>query len=259
LIELLVVIAILGLLCAMLIPTLSYSLGAARKAQCLNNHRQMHLAWNAYAEENEGRLVPTVDHGDGLPFTNWVAGNLQKGKEGTDSSLLLNKSRSLLAPHLSSPKVYKCPADRSSLVRSVSMNNRLNPVRPGKEPLVLGGYGTNFMVYRKLSQISLPTGIFVILDERHDSINEGNFAVDLSNTGTLTGEGSQNPFWWIDTPGSYHNKALALSFADGHAETHLWKEPSTLGPIGITGARHTRTTDQDIQWLQERTAELTYH
>jgi len=41
--------------------------------------------------------------------------------------------------------------------------------------LAIGGQGTNFMTYRRLTDLGDPAGIFVILDERHDSINEGNF------------------------------------------------------------------------------------
>ncbi|MGB9602031.1 MAG: hypothetical protein ACPMAG_04500, partial [Limisphaerales bacterium] len=131
----------------------------------------------------------------------------------------------------------------------------LNPIRFIKPVLVIGGYGTNYMVYRKREQIKDPTRIFVFIDERYDSINEGNFAVDMSNTGTYEGNGIPNPYWWLDTPASYHNKSVNLSFADGHCETHKWMEETTLGPIGITGFRRTSPNDRDISWLQYHTAE----
>ena len=100
-----------------------------------------------------------------------------------------------------------------------------------------------------------PARLFVILDERSDSINEGNFATDLSNTGNFSGAGASSPYWWIDTPGSYHNNGVVLSFGDGHVEHHQWLESSTLGPIGVTGPRRPGATDRDIAWLQERAAE----
>jgi prepilin-type processing-associated H-X9-DG protein len=184
-----------------------------------------------------------------------VAGHLRRQDDATNSALLVNPSRSLLADQVVNPRVFKCPSDPSPLVRSVSMNNRLNPVRFKKPPLVLGGYGTNFLVYRKQGEIRDASRIFVIIDERYDSINEGNFAVDLSNTGSYSGEGSPNPYWWLDTPAGYHNKAVNISFADGHVETHRWLEGSTIGPIGLTGFRHPSNTDRDIAWLQYHTAE----
>jgi prepilin-type processing-associated H-X9-DG protein len=252
---LLVVIAIIGILSALLLGAVNRAKGAAHKAGCLNNHRQLILGWQMYADDHSGKLAWTVDDGDGLPFTNWVAGNLRYPSEAVNADLLVDKDRSLLAPYVPNAKVYKCPADKSKFVRSVSMNNRMNPVRPGREPLVLGGYGTNFMVYRRISNLRNPAKLFVITDERSDSINEGNFAVDLSNTGNFSGEGAPSPYWWIDTPGSYHNNGVVLSFGDGHVEHHQWLEKTTLGPIGVTGPRHTSATDRDIAWLQERTAE----
>jgi len=253
--ELLVTIAIIAILAAILMSALSKSKEAGRKISCVDNHKQLVLAWRMYANDNDDRLVWNVDDGDNQPFTNWVAGHLRNPSDATDTNLLVNPKRSLLASYIKSPKIYKCPTDPSGFVRSVSMNNRLNPVRFVKPPLVLGGYGTNFIIYRRMGSIHATSQIFVTLDERYDSINEGMFAVEMSNTGTFDGEGTPSPYWWLDTPASYHNQSVNLSFADGHVESHRWLESTTLGPIGVTGFRHTSATDRDISWLQERTAE----
>jgi prepilin-type processing-associated H-X9-DG protein len=250
-----VVLAIIALLAAMLLPVLARAKAAGRTTQCRNNHRQLVLAWLGYVTDHDDALPWSVDDGDNAPFTNWVAGHLRNPLEATNTALLVDQHRSLLGAHLGEPRVFKCPADPSPLARSVSMNNRLNPVRFARPVLAIGGWGTNFMVYRRHGEIRDPSRIFVILDERYDSINEGNFATDLSNTGTLTGDGTPRPYWWLDTPASYHDKGVVLSFADGHVEHHRWVEPSTLGPIGVTGLRWTSATDRDIAWLQWRAAE----
>ncbi|HAV65503.1 MAG TPA: hypothetical protein DCY13_24405 [Verrucomicrobiales bacterium] len=257
LVELLVVIAIIGVLAALTAGAVSRSKGTAQRTACLSNHRQLFLGWQMYADDHQGQLVINVDDGDNRPFTNWVAGFLSKPGDGQNAELLVDRNRSLLARYVPNAKVYKCPSDKSKFVRSVSMNNRMNPIRPtaGTFPLVLGGYGTNFMIYRRTGDLGNPAKLFVILDERSDSINEGNFATDLSNTGTFDGHGTPSPFWWMDTPGSYHHNGVVLSFGDGHVEHHKWVESTTLGPIGITGPRHTSATDQDVAWLQERAAE----
>src|ERR1022692_1561080 len=57
LIELLVVIAIIAILAALLLPALIKSKLKAQGIQCMNNHRQLALAWRMYAEDNNDYLV----------------------------------------------------------------------------------------------------------------------------------------------------------------------------------------------------------
>ena len=245
LLELLVVIAIVAMLAALLLPSLARSKATAQGTQCTGNHRQLVLAWSLYADDQQGRLCS---------LTNWVVGNMTDGYDATNTPQMVDPEQSLFARYgIPTPSLYKCPADRSIFVRSVSMNNRLNP----NASLWLDGGGSPYAVYVKSQQIRQPSMIYVLLDERSDSINDTAFVVDLSNTGNADGTGAANPCWLIDYPADYHNDSGQFSFADGHVESHRWLEPSTLLPLGqARHDTHTSATDRDVPWLQNHCTSL---
>ncbi|HZR16530.1 MAG TPA: prepilin-type N-terminal cleavage/methylation domain-containing protein, partial [Verrucomicrobiae bacterium] len=64
LIELLVVIAIIAILAAMILPALSRAKQKTQGIYCLNNTKQMALAWTMYAGDNSEKLVYNRDGTD---------------------------------------------------------------------------------------------------------------------------------------------------------------------------------------------------
>lgn len=69
LVEVLIVLVIIGILTALLLPVFHNARESARATTCLGNLRQIHLAINLYAEDNNG-LYP--DAGIAGPFCTWI-------------------------------------------------------------------------------------------------------------------------------------------------------------------------------------------
>ncbi len=109
LLELLVVVGIIGLLGGMLLPALSKAGEEGRKAVCISNLRQLFLAVELYAMDNDDYYPPStwdIENGGGLH--RW------HGTRVTTSDLFVfepqsNSPGSPLYPYLITGKIKVCP------------------------------------------------------------------------------------------------------------------------------------------------------
>jgi prepilin-type N-terminal cleavage/methylation domain-containing protein len=268
LIELLVVIAIIAILAALLLPALIRAKLKAQGIQCMNNHRQLALAWRMYTDDNRDQLlyasgdVTTVQPGV------WMSGTMDfssSNPSNWDPSVDIYKSP--MWPYCGkNAAIFKCPADRSYVVVN---GQQLPRVRTMVMNLYVGGFDgmsegtfdeTLWHLYLKSSDLNVPgpDKIFVFLDEREDAINWGNFYTDMSGYPTLTTAGNPAAYMLSDMPGIYHGNACGFSFADNHSELRKWRDPRTYPPMKyesliFDGSTETQSPrNQDVVWLQDR-------
>jgi prepilin-type processing-associated H-X9-DG protein len=244
LIELLVVIAIIALLAALLLPVLAKSKAKAEATTCSHHLSQLALAWMLYAEDNSGWLVNNHGVPETLARRDTWANNVQDWENSDDNTNPVYLTDSVLGPYANgSAKVYKCPSDREPApngqrIRSMSMNGMVGD--PGE---LTNRFNPLYVQFYKIADFLSPSGTFVFLDEQADTLNDGFFINRLDD------------YAWGNLPGSYHNRGVNLSFADGHLESHRWVVPDTVRPVLRTRIdKFPAAPTTDFEWLKARTS-----
>lgn len=138
LIELLVTVAVIGVLAALLLPTLSSAKQRADSAQCGNNLRQLGIAVRLYADDNEGRLPR--------------AGGFSEN--GTNAGIQLPAIQEKLFPYVSgTSNVFKCPRDKEGVFNREGSSYEWNASLNGRilfriDNTSFGGRPTEFYLLR---------------------------------------------------------------------------------------------------------------
>jgi prepilin-type N-terminal cleavage/methylation domain-containing protein/prepilin-type processing-associated H-X9-DG protein len=240
LIELLVVITVIALLLAILIPVLQSARERAQRAVCMSNLRQLTLAWVAYADDHDGRLI----YGTGFDGTISMRYSImvpayfeREGWVGTAfwcsesrSAVIENPDKGALWPYVRDIDVYRCPRGRTGHFSTYSIVSSANG---------LGVEGT----YRELHGTMNPkervgfgkrVGSTVLyLTRLTDIISPG-----AAQRAVFIDQGQHSSSFYVhylypkwdeySPPPIRHRDGVTLSMADGHVEYWKWKGRETV-------------------------------
>lgn len=220
LIELLVVIAIIAILMAILMPALNRAKEQGQRAACLNNLKQLTLAWIVYADDNDDKLVngDTGEYSWHQDETPWVL-------RDWDANMSFDQKRraildGALYPYCQDIKLYRCPTVHKTAWRGATVQTRIlrtYAVVDAMNCAALSGCGPGAVMIKRRMDIPDPARRFVFVDD-------GGTGPAALGGWTLY---VKEDMWW-DPPPVRHGDGTTFSFADGHSDYWKWNDQRTL-------------------------------
>ena len=231
LIELLVVIAIIAILAAILLPTLANAKLKGTKAACLSNQRQLGLGFVMYADDNKDQIIYTnpgagqvSNPGGGFwpgPFTdngNYI--DITAGMNTATAQRYVENGirRGAMYPYVKATGAFHCPGDlrtktlKPGLGYAYDSYSKANGMNGGS------WQGTDQTPYTKMAAIKGASEAMTFVEEADPrGYNLGTWVIDVKPSPG-----------WVDPFAIFHGVVSTISFADGHAEAHTWRDTEVI-------------------------------
>jgi type II secretory pathway pseudopilin PulG len=262
--ELVVVVAIIGLIIALIIPTIGKVRSKSRTLKCLTNQRSITMANYAYATSNQSRFASPRTDTDGTLNVNgenvsgspncWVKtnGNLAPGNAFEYPAALEAGS---LYPYIGDVKTYVSPdeptnplasniSNTSTRVRSYSMNALLGSTRPDELPEFDAAFtSTMYGVAPQLSQYNSTTIGTIKSPQRMMATIVEDDSVAYNNEGWLILPQMAS---WIDWPAPWRPDAITFSYVDGSTDSYELANKSLATKWELYGHRWVQPNETTV-------------
>jgi prepilin-type processing-associated H-X9-DG protein len=209
-VELIVVIAIIAILTALLMPALQRARGHAQAASCMNNLKQLGLAFQIYAMNHQGQL-PAGGAGHWTYADDWVdcsAGHYFRGHPAKPENGVLWEYTG------QAQDIYRCPTDTGK-----------HAAWPSYEPQTIsykmsaamhrGDLYGKWNYHSRRVHVEDPASWWMLIEGGNEYSTGNGFVAD---DGYYTTGGS----WYHDMPGNRHFDRANIVFADGHVRREFW-------------------------------------
>jgi prepilin-type N-terminal cleavage/methylation domain-containing protein/prepilin-type processing-associated H-X9-DG protein len=289
LIELLVVIAIIAILASMLLPALAKAKAKAHQITCMNNAKQLALAFHQYTVDMNDLYAPNPDDGTTQAGYIWCAGQAGiGGGDEFDPELMRDPNRTLVAPYIANNiGIFHCPGDprvgtfdgnglypnsplkgqKVPAARSVSMSQAVGtvdpayasggghrgiPNKPTNGPWLTGSYGQNNASTGPYATFGKTSGFRAGASPSKIFMQADESIYSINDAGLATCANYSDQVF-IDFPSTAHNGGCGFSFCDGHAEIHKWRGHAIYlnGMASGSHAVSSALDKADFAWLAD--------